>query len=1021
MAAKPLGNVGAWSAVDDALHDFYRLYRYVSEADALADTNGEVAAETTRLEVRDEAALTAGENYSYRVASIDSYGNESVKSAVQTVMARLVSDADLDIPDTLALISTDIGAAVAAEAAARAAEIAAEADARGALAIAAFQELRRQSDLAAQTGSDLIETAMIAAEATQSLRREVVTQANSDRASFTEQINVATAANSALASRTTTLEAETAALTASVEEIELAYVAGDEALAQTIASLAVGTNTQFDPVKIWYFDASTEGWGGNGTPVAEDGYLTPAAEASDPYVTSPAGLAVAGDSYRQMRARARKTGAPIWEGWLWWKGESDADWDGARRVAITEPAWDGSGFGEITVNAGWSGTIAQIRLDLTAASDASNLVALDWVSVGRPSPGASSAALTAEQTARISADAAQAAQITSLSGRMTSAESGITGNASGLSALTGRVTTAEGAITAQADRIDGVEASLDDKADVAVVDALSAEVTAFGGADGVASIGQATRAIRNEIDLAASEAIEAAAADFLAQQGLREAAATATQGLNTRIDVTDTSLSVLNEAVTSLQTDVGGKASASSVATLGNRVTVTESGITALNEAVTSLQTDVGGKASASSVATLSNRVAVTEDGIAVLNSAVTALDSEVDGKASASSVDALVNRVEVTEDGVTALNSAVTALNTSVAGKASASSVTALGNRVTETEDGIESLATATTSLFAGDDAGNISSARMRMSAVSGPSGWARFAIQVRAQSNDSWSTAGFFLDVKNDGSDSRIVQIADRFVYRDGEGVTSSPMRVQGGVLYLNEVNISDAIIGSLQVERANIQDGAVNAAKISVTNLAAISATLGNVDISNADIGTLTVERANIANLAVNGSKIDADAISTGKIVDGAITAKDSITDISFNGKQDMTPAPRSITIDNSTQAPVFIWIDLSVSLQAFAGASDSAPNKTISVTITVVKNPASTNYEIWRQYLAVTDSSGDTAQSSLTYNPQILVADMNPTASATYQVKAVFTSSTGGIGTSSETALVEGLVRFGYAKK
>ncbi|WP_353640747.1 phage tail protein [Mesorhizobium sp. WSM2239] len=60
--------------------------------------------------------------------------------------------------------------------------------------------------------------------------------------------------------------------------------------------------------------------------------------------------------------------------------------------------------------------------------------------------------------------------------------------------------------------------------------------------------------------------------------------------------------------------------------------------------------------------------------------------------------------------------------------------------------------------------------------------------------------------------------------------------------------------------------VVDGAITANHITVTNLAAISATLGAVNISAAIIGTLQVQTANIANLAVD----------TIKVKDGAITS-------------------------------------------------------------------------------------------------------------------------------------------------
>ncbi|QVV61170.1 hypothetical protein, partial [Leclercia sp. Colony189] len=93
-----------------------------------------------------------------------------------------------------------------------------------------------------------------------------------------------------------------------------------ESLAQTMAQISAGTGSQFDPAKIWYFDSTVEGWTGNGTPTIVDGWIRPANHATDPWVASPGSLAINSSSYRFIKLRIRKFGAPGWTGQLRWRG-----------------------------------------------------------------------------------------------------------------------------------------------------------------------------------------------------------------------------------------------------------------------------------------------------------------------------------------------------------------------------------------------------------------------------------------------------------------------------------------------------------------------------------------------------------------------------------------------------------------------------------------------------------------------------------------------------------------------------
>ena len=181
----------------------------------------------------------------------------------------------------------------------------------------------------------------------------------------------------------------------------------DTALAQQITLLSAGAGEQFDWSDIWYFDEGVEGWSGNGTPTVSQGWLRPANQASDAYVFSPTGIDADGNKYGQARLRIRKTGTPTFAGYIWWRAAADSTWDTSRRVALDEPTYDSNGIGLITISPTWAVTIDRIRIDLSSAQTATDYFEIDWVAIGRPSPGASSAQLLEEQEARILADFAE--------------------------------------------------------------------------------------------------------------------------------------------------------------------------------------------------------------------------------------------------------------------------------------------------------------------------------------------------------------------------------------------------------------------------------------------------------------------------------------------------------------------------------------------------------------------------------------------------------------------------------------
>lgn len=232
-------------------------------------------------------------------------------------------------------------------------------------------------------------------------------------------------------------------------------------LSSQMALLTAGSATQFDHVEIWYFDAGVEGWVGVGADpvVTNPGWLRPSSTATDPRLTSPTGLVIDGTKYPQIRARIKKIGSPVWLGEFRWVTTDSAAFDTTKRVFIAEPTFDSAGVALVTLDItsiNWVGkTVTRIRLQLPNTISGTDLYEIDWIAIGRPSPGASSAELFTEQQARIDGD-------NSLSSSITAANAAIAGKASqsSVDTLSGRVTTAENTITSQGNKLTALASQL---------------------------------------------------------------------------------------------------------------------------------------------------------------------------------------------------------------------------------------------------------------------------------------------------------------------------------------------------------------------------------------------------------------------------------------------------------------------------------------------------------------------------------------------------------------------------------
>ncbi|HFT2111009.1 TPA: DUF1983 domain-containing protein [Klebsiella pneumoniae] len=413
------------------------------------------------------------------------------------------------------------------------------------------------------------------------------------------------------------LLAATQGIEASIESLTQVMKTADENLAREMSSLAAGANIQFDSQVIWHFNnQTTEGWTGSaGVPgVSQDGWLRPADSATDPYITSPGGLAVDGAAYRFIMLRFRKTGKPVWAGEIRWVSAGE-NFTNTKRYIVAEPEY-ADGVATLTVrDIPWTGNIDRIRLDLTNQQDASNFIEFDWIAVGRPAPGASTAALqdvrstlsnalTAEAQAR-STLAAQmrgsydgsdlekvtsgllyqekTARVTAISAEVKARESLQTQFNDNKAAVSGELSSLTTEQRAQASRIGGLETSLGKKADAAALTSLTQKVEQQGAT--------------------------------LTSQGA------ALTSLTNRVGQTETGLAGTNEALSGLE---------STVTQQGDRITSQGQSITKLTSDLGTTNAALAKKAEAAAVTALTQQVEQNGQDIRSNTDSITSLSNQL-------------------------------------------------------------------------------------------------------------------------------------------------------------------------------------------------------------------------------------------------------------------------------------------------------------------------------------------------------------------------------------------------------
>lgn len=704
-------------------------------------------------------------------------------------------------------------AAIQAEAAARAADLSAEATARQA-AITNEATIRQTADNSLSSSITTL-TASVNSNAA-AIQNEATARVNGDAAEASERNILATQMRGGYTG--SDINAVTSGL---IYQERIARSAQDSSLAQQITLLSAGSGEQFDWKSIWYFDTGVDGWSGNGTPTASGGYLRPANQASNAYVESPSGINASGSNYSQLRLRIRKVGAPTFAGYVWWRAAADSTWDVSRRATLTAPTFDGNGIGLIIASPGWSVTVDKIRIDLSSVQSATDYFEIDWAAIGRPAPGASSAQLTDEQTARASADAAEVTAretlATALIGQVN--PTGLT-----LSGLTGGLVYSERVARSTADT------------------SLASDISALSST--------VTNNYNTLNSLITTESAARVSGDS-AEASSRSTLATQIRGAYTGTDVTQLSAGLLfNERVARSTADTS---LASDISTLSATVT---GNYNTLNSAVVS---ETNARASG-------DQAEASARGV---------LSAQLRGSYTGTDVNALTEGLIYSERvaRVTAISSEASsrsALATQLRGGYTGTDINALSSGLIYDERVARSTAdsslASSISLLSTTVNGNTTSIQTLTSSVNGVQG--KYSLKI--DNNGHVSGFGLISEANNGTVTSALIIRADRFAVVDPASTSNSltdtpsadviPFFVEGGVVYIKTAFIKDASISSAKI-------GSLAANKILAGNInAAIGINGGSVfGASLYSGGTVTVNgdgsfTANNPTFAVAGGNVD-----------------------------------------------------------------------------------------------------------------------------------------------------------------
>ncbi|MFG6111118.1 hypothetical protein [Stenotrophomonas nematodicola] len=471
---------------------------------------------------------------------------------------------------------------------------------------------------------------------------------------------------------------ERLARTAAITELAEIQQGDHESLARALSEVAAGSGTQFDSKRIWYFDQDVEGWTGNGAPGFAAGWLRPANAPEFPYVQSPDALEIDGGAYSYLKLRVRKVGTPAWAGLVQWILADDRNWNAGKTLQVAEPTWDSNGTATVTAgDIPWAGQIEAIRVQAGEAQTVSDYYLIDWVALGRPTPGAGVALVQEEVAARVAADSAEASQRETLAVQLRGDYDGsdVAGVATGLiaSERDARVTADEA--TAQAMQLIEVRLPLGDGV-------LASE----------ASVLELEQAMV-DADSALAEATQLISARLPDGDG-KVASVEALDDVTAKVEQTADGLAAMGERVTSLNAQFDGQNAGDEDWNAGesdwNAGTVTVYTVIADGDHAQARKVDAVTAEFGEFKGGVTEQIEAIADDVSAQALQLVAVHAELEDKASAAAVNQLRTRVEENEDGITSVAEQLGSVKAEVDGKASAQVVQGMQAQVQQNADGL-------------------------------------------------------------------------------------------------------------------------------------------------------------------------------------------------------------------------------------------------------------------------------------------------------------------------------------------
>ena len=610
-------------------------------------------------------------------------------------------------------------------------------------------------------------------QAVDSIYRRVSEDFNGRFSEYNERITAAASATGGVVDKVEQLSVKFEDQEANFTDVVRAMIEGDDQLSQQITSLSVGAQTQFDTAEIWHFDTSNEGWSG----LWEDGWLI----VNGNSIQSPP-LNIDATRYRQVKMRLRKVGEPDWDGRMNWLGATPAG-----PINLEEPNWVGE-YSEITVNPAWTGMLSSLVLYLSTNADSQNYYILDWITVGRPAPGASTASVLAERTARIEQDAVSALRIDVLNAELVSMDGRLSGSATAIDGLLSRVEVTEEGITATNEAMTILESSVTD-----VVTGISSNSEAIQGLVTLNSVqGDTITALAEEVTLLRSS--------------IGDAVVVAYDELQTQVTRQGESLTLAADKITNLEASLGSFASGSALAALS--VTVTNQG-TDINRIISqdlvNLRAGVNNAATSGALTLLAADVQQNGRDITSTSRRITNLEVAVPNLASASAFDELRSKVNHSTTGLDAQATRITNLNASLRRNVEAWSLAYVKSQVTDDLEGTLTAQTESIQTYGAQIGRMRANGLFQVTATATPTGArTRIGLVAQASAGDVSYRAALYLQANTDGT-SNVQVVANRFsiinVLNGSDAV--APFIVAGGRIYLNaETMIRSASIGRLKI---------------------------------------------------------------------------------------------------------------------------------------------------------------------------------------------------------------------------